>query len=448
MPDPFHHFATDLNYGDLPAPLLAVLRRSFLDTMGVAAVASTTQMAQIALRGACAMFGPTEAGRARALMQGTPLSPAGAAMAGGFTIDAVDAHDSSSPCKGHAGSAVFPALMAVADSLPKPLTGQDFAVLLALGYEVSYRAGLAQHATCADYHTSGAWTSVGVATAVARALGCDAEAIRHAAGIGEYHGPRSQMMRCIDHPTMVRDGVGWGAPSGVVAAYLAREGFTGAPALTCEEAPTFWADLGTAWRTVEDTSYKPYPCCRWAHPSIDSVAHLMATHGLTHQDVAGVDIRTFHNATRLAGHRPASPDEFAYGIAFPVATMIVRGQIGMPELGVTTLNDPDILRISDSVRLIDDPHLTKISQGKRWAQVTLHTTDGRRFEDVARTPKGDNDQPLSDREISEKFHLFADPVLGTARSAEIETLCTGFDRLTAPEFARLLDLCLSAPPRQ
>ena len=77
----------------------------------------------------------------------------------------------------------------------------------------------------------------------------------HAAGIGEYHGPRSQMMRCIDFPTMVRDGVGWGAPSGVSAAYLACEGFTGAPALTCdsERAQPHWTDLGNQWRTIEHT---------------------------------------------------------------------------------------------------------------------------------------------------------------------------------------------------
>ena len=442
---PFHAFSADLSHADLPAPLLAVLRRSFLDTMGVAAVASTTEMAEIARRGARAMFGPTQAGTARVLMDGTGLSPAGAAMAGGFTVDAVDAHDSSSPCKGHAGSAVFPALLALADASGTPMTGAEFAAHLAVGYEISYRAGLAQHATCADYHTSGAWTAVGVATAAARMLGCDAETIRHAAGIGEYHGPRSQMMRCIDHPTMVRDGVGWGAPSGVVAAYLAREGFTGAPALTCEAAPEFWSDLGTAWRTVEDTSYKPYPCCRWAHPSIDAVAHLMAAHHLTHSQIAGVDIATFHNATRLAGHRPTTPDEFAYSIAFPVATMIVRGQIGVRELATETLRDSEILRISQNTRLIDDPRLTEISVGKRWARVTIHTDDGRSFQDAPRTPKGDNDMPMSDADMSDKFHLFTDPVLGRTRANEIETLIGRFDTLDAPAFARLLDLCLTAP---
>ncbi len=445
MTQPFHTFAADLSYADLPDRLLMILRRSFLDTMGVAAVASTTDMAQIAVRGARATFGVGSVGAARVLMDGTKLSAAGAAMAGGFTVDAVDAHDTTTPCKGHVGSAVFPALLAMADAMSNPLNGKEFAENLAVAYEISARAGLAQHATCADYHTSGAWTAVGVATACARMLGCDAQQIRHAAGIGEYHGPRSQMMRCIDYPTMVRDGVGWGAPSGVVAAYLASEGLTGAPALTCEQAPAFWNDLGNAWRTVEDTSYKAYPCCRWAHPSIDSVAYLMAEHRLTHDQIAGVEIATFHNATRLAGHSPATPDEFAYGIAFPVATMIVRGQIGVPELSQQTLNDPDIQRVSSAVRLIDDPHFTKISVGKRWAQVTIHTQDGQSFQDIPRTPKGDSDQPLSDGEISEKFHLFSDPVLGDKRASEIEKLSSEFDSLDAAAFTRLLDLCLSAP---
>lgn len=442
---PFDTFSADLTYQDLPPDLLWVLRRSFTDIMGVAAVASRTEMADFARRGAVALYGVGGAGAARIIMDGRSVSPAGAAMAGAFTIDAVDAHDSTSPCKGHAGSAVFPALLAMADVSETPLTGADLATYLTIGYEVSCRAGLAQHATCTDYHTSGAWTAVGVAVMAGRMLGSDAATLRHAAGIGEYHGPRSQMMRCIDHPTMVRDGVGWGAPSGVMAAYLAREGFTGAPALTCEDAPAFWADLGTAWRTVADTSYKPYPCCRWAHPSLDAVAHLMRTHDLKPENIEAVDIRTFHNATRLAGHAPQSPCEFAYGIAFPVATMIVRGQIGVPELDSSTLSDPAIQAMSNRITLIDDAHLTEISQGKRWAQVTLTTKDGQRFEDAPRTPRGDTDLPMSDAEISQKFHLFADPVLGDARAAELETLTGTFDTLDAVGVRRLLDLCCTAP---
>ena len=274
-------FAADLTYQALPDDVLPVLRRSLLDTLGVAAIGSQSEMAQIGTKTAQALFGPTAASSARCLFDGNLASAAGAAMAGAMTIDSVDAHDGTSPCKGHAGSAIFPSLFALADG--RGLTGQDLATYLALAYEISYRAGLTQHDTCTDYHTSGAWTAVGVAAMTARILGCDAAQIHEAAGIGEYHGPRSQMMRCIDHPTMVRDGVGWGAPTGVTAGVLAQTGFTGAPALTCQ-GPQWWG-LGDSWKLVTDTHYKPYPCCRWSHPSIDAAAELMVRHGLSHHDI-------------------------------------------------------------------------------------------------------------------------------------------------------------------
>ena len=439
----FETFADELTYDALPDEVLAILRRSFTDTIGVAAVGSTTPLSKIARRVAPMLFGSGTIGTSRMLMDGTAVSPAGAAMAGAFTIDSIDAHDGTTPCKGHAGSAIFPAMIALAQAKDKEIDGKRFAEILAVAYELSYRAGLVQHATCSDYHTSGAWTAVGVAAAGAKLLGGNREQIRQAAGVGEYHGPRSQMMRCIEHPTMVRDGVGWGAPSGVTAAYLALEGFTGAPALTCEgvEGSDFWEDLGHGWRLVDHTHYKAYPCCRWSHPAIDAAYDMMRDNALSHEMIQAVEIRTFHYATRLAGHEPQSQDEFAYSIAFPVAAMIVRGQVGVSELSQETLHDPDILRISQATNLIDDAEMTRISTDKRWAQVSFVLKDGRKIETAPRTPRGDADMPLTDKEISLKFHLLANPILGVPQADEIEALSSQFDTLSVKDFYHLLDLC-------
>ena len=450
MAQRFEEFAAGLTYEDVPEAMRALLRVSFVDTMGVAAIGATTEMSQIARKSTLRLFGAGSAGAARMLMDGREVSPVGAAMAGAFTVDSVDAHDGTTPNKGHVGSAVFPALLAVADAMRaegRAITGAEFMLWLAIGYEISTRAGKAQHATCPDYHTSGSWTAVGVAVAVARMLGASGEQMRHAAGIGEYHGPRSQMMRCIDFPTMVRDGVGWGAPTGVTAAYLALDGFTGAPALTCEseDAAPFWAGLGSDWMALADTHYKKYPCCRWAHPSMDAAVALMEENGLHHSDVARVEIRTFHYATRLAGHRPKSMDELAYSIAFPVATMIVRGGFGAAEMDAAVLDDADIIRISEATELIDDDEMTARSVAKRWAAVTLETKDGRRFAAEPRSARGDVDAPLSAEEMSDKYHMFADPVLGRARAEEIKALGARFDTLDAEGFAGLLDLVLAAP---
>ena len=104
----------------------------------------------------------------------------------------------------------------------------------------------------------------------------DEEATRHALGIAEYHGPRSQMMRCIDHPTMVKDGSGWGALAGVSAAYLAAEGFTGAPAVLVDDHPEIWGSLGARWAIMEQY-LKPYPVCRWAQPAVEAVRSVLSS---------------------------------------------------------------------------------------------------------------------------------------------------------------------------
>jgi 2-methylcitrate dehydratase PrpD len=230
------------------------------------------------------------------------------------------------------------------------------------------------------------------------------------------------MMRCIDHPSMLRDGVGWGSPTGVSAVYMAQMGFTGAPAITVEheDAAEFWHDLGERW-DISTTHYKRYPGCRWAHPSIDAVQELMRANGLTSKDIKRVRIQTFHNATRLAGQNPQTVDDLTYAIAFPTAIMIVRGKIGIPELASSVLDDSEIRRISLATELVETEHYNKISTRERWADVTLYLTDGRELQSPPCKPKGDYDDPLSDEEISQKFHLFADPVLGAERAARIES---------------------------
>ena len=445
MPGKPFEFIRTLSADEIPADVKSVLRRSFVDTLGVAAAGATTDLSGIVRLFASRFWCASRTGQgARMLFDGRHVSAPGAAFAGAFTVDSIDGHDGYSGVKGHAGSAVMPSVLAVCDSLRsggRRIGGEDLLVALAIGYEVAYRAGLALHGTAPDYHTSGAWTAVGVAAATSRLLRLSAEQTRHAVGIAEYHGPRSQMMRCIDHPTMLRDGVGWGAPSGVSAAYMAELGFTGAPAVTVEgeEAQPWWASLGSAWEILE-THYKLYPVCRWAHPAIDGALALIAEHGLSADNVQRVRIRTFHYATRLAGYDPKTPDEIAYSIVFPVAAAIVRGTFGLDELQPSALEHPAIRRLCANTDLVESAHLTEISVKKRWADVTLFLKDGRELESAPRSARGDPDDPLTDEELDRKYRRFAEPALGRDRAAEIQALGRQFDSLPAKDLERLCNL--------
>jgi 2-methylcitrate dehydratase PrpD len=405
-PTELSRFIHETSFHDLPPEVVAMSQRCCLDVLGVAVAGRTTDLSRIITDHARRFFG-TAVDPADILFTGTTASAVGAALAGGMTVDAFDAHDGHRLTKGHAGAAVVPAVLAVLSSLERsgrPSSGRELLAALAVGYEVALRAGIALHATADDYHTSGAWNALGVAAAVARLLRLDADATRHALGIAEYHGPRSQMMRCIDHPTMVKDGSGWGAMVGVSSACLAEAGFTGAPAVTveAERSRSQWQGLGRDWRLLGQY-FKPYPVCRWAQPAVQAVRDLVAAHRISPDSVANIEVDTFHEAVRLAGHAPATTEEAQYAIAFPVAAMLVRGRLGAEEVSPAALRDPDILSMSRRVLLREADRFNRLFPAERWAEVTLTLTDGRVLRSAPTAASGDPEDPLSDDDIRRKF---------------------------------------------
>ncbi len=275
IPDPSPVFdrlaAFTLSQGasDIPASARARAALLLLDTLGIAAAATPMEAGIIARNTAVALYGAGDPGQAvPILFDGRKVSIAGAGFAAASQIDNLDGHDGFNPVKGHIGVAAVPALAALAAARPD-LGGAEALAALVIGYEVAGRAGLALHDSVSDYHTSGAWNALGVTAMAARLRGLNADQLRHALGIAEYHGPRSQMMREIANPTMLHDGSGMGTMVGLSAAVMAEAGFTGAPAITLEasDAAPHWEDLGRVWQT-ELQYIKPYPICRWAHAPI------------------------------------------------------------------------------------------------------------------------------------------------------------------------------------
>ncbi|MGH7081751.1 MAG: MmgE/PrpD family protein, partial [Acetobacteraceae bacterium] len=356
---------------------------------------------------------------ARLIFDGRPASVAGVAFAGAATIDSFDAHDGHPLTKGHAGVAVWPAALGLAE-ITGPSDGRALLASVAIGYEIALRAGIALHATARDYHTSGAWNALACAALGARALRLGATATRHALGIAEYHGPRSPMMRCVDHPTMVKDGSAWGALSGVNAALLAADGFTGAPAELTEgpEVGGIWADLGERWRILEQY-FKAYPVCRWAQPAIEAALALQRQWNLRPADIAGITISSFEAAIRLATRAPRTTEEAQYSLPFPVAAALVRGTVGADEVGESAFADLEIKRLSAATALELGSDYERLFPAERWAQVTFRLADGRTVTSEPAIARGNSENPLSAEELARKYRTLAWPVLGEYRSSLI-----------------------------
>lgn len=411
MTDPIA-FVHDFAWDDLPRVAQKRLELSLLDLIGVAAGGLGTRLSAIIRTHVHTEF----SGVIPMMFDGRSASATGAALAAGMTIDSLDAHDGFNPAKGHIGAPLFPAVLAIAHEANS--TGRSFLEAMAMGYEIGARASVAQHATVPDYHTSGSWGAVTSAAACARVLELDRDATRHALGIAEYHGPRSQMMRCIDHPTMLKDGAGWGAMTGVSAIKLAQSGFTGAPAITIENAPSFWADLGSRWYVMEQY-YKPYPVCRWAQAPIEAALDLQAKHGFRVQEITNIDIETFHESVRLAMPSPQNTEEAQYSTSFPVAVALIRGDVGPSDISDTATQDVEIRQLSQKITVREHDKANAAFPQRRFARLCVQTTSNT-YQSDWHEPKWDHTAPPCEADLRAKYHALADPVLGQDHASRIE----------------------------
>jgi len=422
-------FVMGLQWADVPEPVKARVKMALLDVIGVGAGGAGFRSAQLAAGFAADHLG----GNAPLLFDDRQASAAGAAFAAAMSIDALDAHDGFNPAKGHIGAVLFASLW----PCMKGMRGADFLTALVAGYEFGARASMAQHGTVPDYHTSGSWGAVTGAAILSRLWSLDHNTARHAIGIAEYHGPRSQMMRGVDYPTMLKDGTAWGAMTAVSSALLAQAGFTGAPAITVEQAPDYWADLGQRWFTLEQY-FKPYPVCRWAQAPIEGVLALRRLHGLASTDVTHIHVATFHESIRLATNNPKATDEAQYSTSFPCAVAMVRGDVGPADIGDDALSDPEIVRLSNALTMSEDAEANAVFPLTRLAKVTLTLTDGRELSSDWMQPRWDHDAPPTKDEIDAKFHAYADGPLGVDRATAIREAVENLAGTSTDALAALL----------
>jgi len=421
-------FIHDLTWDALPADVRNQIKLCLLDLIGVGIAGRKTALSDIIHRYAALEHN----GQQPLPFDNRTASATGVALAYGMTIDSVDAHDGFNPAKGHIGCPLWPAIFANGAGV----SGQELLTTLAMGYEFGARCSIAQHGSVPDYHTSGSWGAVAAAAASARLQSLSPAITREALGIAEYHGPRSQMMRVIDHPTMLKDGSGWGAMCGVSAARLAANGFTGAPAIIVENQPQFWSDLGRRWY-LREQYFKPYPVCRWAQAPVEAMLDLRTAYKLHSTDIEAISITTFHEATRLATAEPKTTEEAQYSTSFPVAVAAVLGRLDAADITGDSLQNEEILRLSRTLKMQESSQANDAFPLRRKARVAITLKDGRNILSAWHEPKWEHTDPPTATQLRAKFFSYAEPVIGTARATLIDEAVMELEQHGA---ATLLDL--------
>ena len=407
-------FISNTKYQELPSEVQYQAKRCFLDILGATLAGTTTPVGHLIARYAVDQHNGSEA---TILMTNHKASIVGATLANAFAANALDVDDGYRLIKGHPGANIFPAALAIAEKEGK--SGEELLGALVIGYEVAIRAGLILHGIYSSYHGSGSWGALGAAAAATKLLSLGSNEIHCALGIAEYHAPITPMMRSIDCPGMVKDGIGWGSMVGVSAALLAQKGFTGIDSLLGNpEHENLISQLGQRFEMLS-LYFKPYPCCRWAQPAVDGVRAIVYQHHVKPHEIKRVKVHTFRAATRMTVVKPRNTEEAQYSLAYPVAATIIDGEFGLKQVLGDRLEDEAILELADKVEIVLSDKLEDEFPERCLCEVEIITDGNQSFPSGVMAAKGDPDIPLSDKELERKFRQLAGSVLDAGKVQDL-----------------------------
>jgi 2-methylcitrate dehydratase PrpD len=427
-------FCYKLSYQKLSPEVVDRVKYLALDFLGVSARGSREESSRVVrsfitdmdgAAGGCVVIGSKLRAKAHY-----------AALANGAAAHSLELDDVSNESSSHPGAAVFPAALAAAELAEA--NGEKLIEAVVAGYEVMIRLGKALTPAshyARGFHPTGTCGAFGAAAAASKILGLSRGETVNALGIAGSQAAGS--MEFLTGGSWVkRLHPGWAAHSGMVAALLARRGFSG-PATILEgrfgflhahsdspEPGKLTVGLGESFEVMR-VSLKPYACCRYKQGPIDGILKIMKENNLRAPDVAEVKLGILKAGfpivvePREAKYSPRTVVEAQFSMPFGAAVAILYGRASLDEYTEANLKSPEVREMMKRISCVSDPELDRLYP-KQWpASVEIVTRDGKRF--IARVdyPRGDPENPLSWAEVIQKFEGLAAPVFSGEARAEI-----------------------------
>ena len=436
-------YAAGVRFEELPEAVIRRAKHAIADTVATIAFGAGLPWSRMIAAYADKNGAGGNNAKSRILAPGGTAAPAPlAALANGALAHAFEQDNLTWPSTGvHPGATVLSAALAVAQE--RGLGGRELLTAFVAGVEPMIRIGRAARHNIEGrgFHAPGTTGPFGAAIAVGRLLNFDAAKMSNAMGIaGSLAGGLLEFARSGTGAMVKRLHLGRAAESGVLAAGLAEEGFTG-PASVLEgpfgflrvfcggeyDVGALTRGLGTDYATLS-IMLKRFPCHVTAHTSVQAVLDLKAEHGYSAADVVTIHLA---GSERMAtvNNIPAPPDIMMaqYSIPFCVALAHFRDPRDPHAYGGDAVTDPEIRAMAARVRI------TAAAEAKGLeSTVTVVLKDGRALARHADDFKGTPKSPLSDAELREKFLLL------TAH-CDKDAMARLFDRLANLENERELD---------
>jgi 2-methylcitrate dehydratase PrpD len=397
--------------------------RTFLNWLGCAVGAANHEAGEAALR-AVQMLQP--APQAAVLGRGERVDMAGAALINGITSHTFDFDDTHLKTIIHPAGPVCSAALALAEHIGA--SGRQLIDAIVLGIDVSCRVGnmIYPHHYDRGWHITGTTGGLGAAAACARLLGLDAGKTAMALGIAASQpvGLREQFgtMTKPFHP-------GAAAQAGLMAALLAREGFTASKRAI--EAPRGFAQVVSTkydWNEISDelgkrfeisfNAYKPFACGIVIHPSIDACVQLRAK-GVTPENLARIDLKVHSLVLELTGKKePADGLQGKFSVYHGCAAGLIFGRASEDEYADAIVTRPDVVEVRRKVVATVDDSIDEAS-----VDATATLTDGSKVHVFVEHAIGSLQRPMSDADLEAKFRGMSDAVLGAGRTGNLLEAC-------------------------
>jgi len=426
-------FAANLRFDAIPAPVVRKTEDLLVDWFGSCIAGKGSRPVESITRFA-ALMGPgvgvnSSAGTAEVLIDRTRTSPYLAAMANAAASHVAEQDDVHNGSVFHPATVVFPAAVAAAQALGA--SGQQLIAASVVGYEVGIRVGeFLGRSHYKVFHTTGTAGTLAAAAAVGHLLGLDATQMQHAFGsAGTQSAGLWEFLRTAADSKQLH--TAHAAAAGLMSAYLAKDGFTGAAqilegpqgmaaGMSSDANPAKLTDgLGTRWATVE-TSFKFHASCRHTHPAADALLQVMQAHTLQAVDLARVVTHVHQGAIDVLGPvvNPATVHQSKFSMGTVLALVARFGHAGLVEFD-QHFKDGHTQALCGQVEMVLDEEVDA-AYPQRWiGKVTVYTTDGRILHGRVDEPKGDPGNTLSREEIVAKALRLA-AFSGGATPAEMQ----------------------------
>jgi len=277
----------------------------------------------------------------------------------------------------------------------------------------------------------------GASAAASKMMDLDAARVTNAFGVAG--GMASGVMEFINDPvgTMVKRLYGgWPSQSGVVAAWMAGEGFTG-PATVIEGPQGFLrgvspnvalepitAGLGINYEMLR-TVFKPYAMCRALHPLIEGIAELRIKHGITAEKITRLDVGVQQKVvSQQMIYEPKSIMSAQYSMPFAAALALSRDLTDPRSVDEACLTDTVLLATARKMNAHLDPEMNAFPRYA--ARIKASLTSGEELNVTTYDHKGTPANPFTFGEMAARFRMMTAGIV-TPRSAD--NIVAAVDRL-------------------